>query len=94
MHLSLAGCTGMDVVSILKKMRAKVDNFSIEVESESREEHPKVYNTIHLTYIFRGKGLDMKKIKKVATLSQEKYCAVNAMFKQAIEISYDIEIKE
>lgn len=92
--ISLAGCTGMDVISILAKMRVKPDYFNVEVEGELTDEHPKYYHTIHLRYIFRGKDLPMDKLEKAVTLSQERYCGVTAMLQKAADITHEIVIEE
>lgn len=92
MLLSLAGCTGMDVVSILKKMRVELDDFAIEVEGEMTEEHPKHYNKINVIYKFWGKDLPMDKIEKAVNLSDERYCGVSAVYKKAIEMTHEIKI--
>jgi putative redox protein len=78
---ALAGCTGMDVVSILNKMRMPFDEFTMEVEGDMNEEDPKVYTAFRLKYIFRGAELDTAKIEKAINLSQNRYCAVSAMFR-------------
>lgn len=90
----LIGCTGIDVVSILNKMKVNLDGFNMQVEAESSEEHPKVYTSIHLTYIFKGKNLPKEKLERAVSLSQERYCGVSAMLKKAAPITYDIVIKE
>ncbi len=92
MLASLSGCTGMDVISILNKMRQEVESFNITVEAELTEEHPKHYYKIHLIYEFRGNDLDMEKLKKAVDLSQEKYCGVSAVYKKAMELTYEIKI--
>mgnify|MGYP006284683573 CR=1 FL=1 len=89
---SLMGCTGMDVTSILKKMRQEFDSFEIHEEHERAEEHPKVYTRIELRYIFEGKNLDPEKVKKAVRLSQERYCGVTAMLSKTAEIPYEIVI--
>ena len=89
---SLGGCTGMDVISILGKMRVKPDFFDIEVEAEMSDEHPKYYKSIHLKYIFKGDDLPMDKIEKAVNLSQDRYCGVSYMLKQASELTYEIVI--
>ena len=83
--ISLAGCTGADVASLLDKMRVKVEKFEIHVDSERAPEHPKVYTKIDLTYKFWGKDLEgaKDKIEKAINLSQDKYCSVTAMLRQA-----------
>lgn len=90
----LIGCTGIDVMSILKKMKIDLDDLSIEVEAENAEEHPRVYKKIHLTYRFKGKNLPRQNIERAVSLSQEKYCAVAAMLRKAAPITYDIIIEE
>jgi putative redox protein len=94
MLASLAGCTGMDVVSILKKMRVEIESFNVEVEADLTEEHPKQYTKMHLTYIFKGQNLDIEKLKKAIDLSQEKYCGVSAMYRKSMELAYEIKIIE
>lgn len=92
--VALGGCTGMDVVSILAKMRIVPDYFNVEIEANQTEEHPKYYDKIHLKYIFRGKDLPMAKLEKAVNLSQDRYCGVNAMLGKAAEISQEIIIEE
>jgi putative redox protein len=88
----LGGCTGMDVISILKKMRIEPDYFNVSVEAEITEEHPKYYSKIHLTYTFKGEGLPLDKLDKAIQLSQQRYCGVSAMLNKAAEITYEIKI--
>lgn len=94
MLVSLAGCTGIDVVSILKKMRVEFDEFNIIVEGELTEEHPKHFVRMHLIYEFKGKDLPLEKIKKAVELSQERYCGVSATYKKALELTWEIRLKE
>ena len=89
---SLAGCTGMDVVAILKKMKVELDDFNVIVEGDLTEEHPKTYEKMHIIYEFTGKDLPMDKLKKAVRLSEEKYCGVSALFKKAIEVTTEIRI--
>ncbi|NLI61581.1 MAG: OsmC family protein [Clostridiales bacterium] len=89
----LIGCTGIDVMSILKKMKVQIDDCSIQVEADNTEGHPRVYENIHLSYIFRGKDLSRKSLERAVALSQDKYCGVSAMLKKATSITYDIIIK-
>jgi len=90
--VSLAGCTGMDVVSILKKMRVEPSYFNISVEGEMTEEHPKYYSHMHIIYEFKGQDLPMEKLEKAITLSQDRYCGVSALLKKGAEITYEIKI--
>ncbi len=94
MLLALAGCTSMDVVSILNKMRMPYDTFSVEVESNKTEEHPVVYTEFKIVYRFKGKNLDLDKIRKAVELSQDRYCGVSAMYKHIGPVTFDIEISE
>ena len=90
----LAGCTGMDVVSILKKMRVEVDNFSVTVEGDLTEEHPTQFSKMNVIYEFTGKDLPLEKLQKAVSLSEERYCGVSAMFRKAIELTSEIKIIE
>ena len=92
MLLSLGGCTGIDVISILKKMRVDIDEFNVRVEGELTEEHPKHFVKIHVVYEFKGKDLPMDKLKKAVELSEERYCGVSAMYRKAIGITSEIRI--
>lgn len=94
MMVSLAGCTGMDVISILKKMRVDVKKFDVRVESELTEEHPKHYIKAHLVYEFWGKDLPMDKLEKAVNLSQDRYCGVSYVYKKAMELTYEIQVHD
>lgn len=81
MLASLAGCTGIDVVSILDKMKVKFSDFSIEVSAQLTEEHPRIYKNVQVIYKIKMDKADQVKMEKAVKLSEEKYCGVNAMFK-------------
>ena len=87
---SLAGCSGLDVVSVLNKMRVKIDDFKMVVEGELTDEHPKYYHKVTVDYHFYGKDLKEKKIKSAVDLSVDKYCGVMEMFRQFAEIKTKI----
>jgi putative redox protein len=91
---SLAGCTGMDVVALLKKMRVKISGFEIDIEADLTEEHPKVYTEIRLVYRFFGADLKREKIEKSVQLSQERYCGVSEMLRTNSPVNYRIEYEE
>lgn len=91
---ALAGCTGMDVVALLKKMRAPFSSFSIEVEANLTDDQPKRYRNIHLTYKFGGPELKEKKILKAVEMSQERYCGIAEMLREGTELSYSVEFEE
>lgn len=90
----LAGCSGMDVVSILRKMRIEPEYFNIAVEGDLTEDHPKYYNKIHIIYSLKGKDLDIEKVQKAVDLSKEKYCGVSAQLRFGAEITYEIRLNE
>ncbi|GET25737.1 OsmC family protein [Prolixibacter sp. NT017] len=92
MLTALAGCTAMDVISILKKMRVTPDNFDVKVSGELGEEHPKVYTSMHITYQFWGEDLPMEKLEKAVNLSQDRYCGVSAIYRKALPITSSIEV--
>jgi len=87
---ALGGCTGMDVVSILGKMKMPFDSFTVQVEGDTAEEHPKVYTKIVVKYIFTGDQLDRSKIEKAVKLSEEKYCAVSAMLGKTAQVDWEV----
>jgi putative redox protein len=91
--LSLAGCTGMDVVSILQKMRLDVKEFKITVDGKRRDEHPKIFKEITLHYFFKGVNLEKEKIERAINLSQDKYCSISAILKKSAEVKYTYEIE-
>lgn len=92
MLAALGGCTGMDVVSILKKMRVEISGLNVRVEGDLTDEHPKRFNKMHIVYEFEGKDLPMDKLKKAISLSEKQYCGVSAVYKEAMEISSEIVI--
>jgi len=94
MLVALSGCTGMDVVSILKKMRVEVEKCSVEVQGDVTEEHPKQYYKMHVIYEFTGKDLPLDKIEKAVRMSEETYCGVGALYRKAIEVTSEIKIIE
>ncbi len=92
MLVALAGCTGMDVVSILKKMRVELTYFNVKVEADITEEHPKHYTNMHIIYEFGGNNLEIGKLQKAIDLSQDRYCGVSFMYKKMMELTYEIKI--
>ncbi len=92
MLVSLAGCTGMDVVSMLKKMRVEVEDLAIKVEGDITDEHPKHFSGMHIIYEFKGKDLPIEKLNKAVDLSMERYCGVSATYRKAMKISHEIKV--
>lgn len=88
---SLAGCSGMDVISILKKMREPVSWFDVKVSGELTEEHPKYYSSLKVTYEFKASdGLKDENVRKAVILSQDKYCGVSALLKKAVPVEWEV----
>lgn len=93
MLAALAGCTGMDVVSLLKKMRQDITWFNLKVEGDTEENHPNAFIKMHIIYEFRGNDLDMEKIEKSISLSMERYCGVSAVYRKAgVELTHEVRI--
>jgi putative redox protein len=92
--VSLAGCTGMDIVSLLNKMRVEFSKFNIRVDGDTEDEHPRKFTRIIVTYEITGKNIDREKVEKAVILSKEKYCSVSATLKNSVDIDYIIEIRE
>lgn len=94
MLVALAGCTGMDVISLMRKMRVKFDKFNIRVDADLTEEHPKHYISMHIIYEVFGKDLPYDKIQRAVELSQDKYCGVSATYRDVLELTYKIKLNE
>ncbi len=86
--IGLGGCTGMDIVSLLKKMRQDFSGIELNINADRSEEHPNVYTKIDLEYVIYGRGIDEEKVKRVVELSQEKYCGVSAMLRKSCPVNY------
>lgn len=91
---ALAGCTGMDVVSILQKMKVKFEDLRIVVEGNITDEHPKHFDHIHIMYIVKGKDIPVEKVKTAINLSQDKYCGVSYSLKKAMNITWELVTEE
>ncbi len=94
MLVALAGCTGMDVVSLMNKMRVEYDSLNIKVEAEVTEEHPKHYTSMTVIYEIKGKNVDETKVEKAVNMSIEKYCGVSAVYGKAMELKHEIRIEK
>jgi len=92
MLASLAGCTGMDIVSLLNKMKVSFSDFSMDVDATVTEEHPRIYDHAKITYKIRMAAADRSKMEKAVSLSQEKYCSVSAMFRAFAKLETEIII--
>ena len=92
--LGVAGCTMIDVVTTLKKMRQNLSHCETMISAERANEHPKVFTDIHIQFIVKGKDLDSKKVDKAITLSAEKYCSASIMLGKTAKITHDFEVLE
>lgn len=77
---------------ILKKMKIEPEEFNVRVDGFLTEDYPKYYEKMHIIYEFKGDNLPLEKLKKAIELSQEKYCGVSAVYRKAIELSYEIKL--
>lgn len=89
----LAGCSGIDVVDIMEKMRVAFSDFTIDTEAEQTDEHPKVFKEILITYRIKTAGANKEKIKKAIDLSLEKYCGVSAILRKNSPVNYKLVIE-
>jgi putative redox protein len=90
--VGLAGCTGVDVVDILCKMRQPLNACKVQVRGKRAEDYPKIYKQIEITYLLWGDGLDPKAVERAIQLSEEKYCSVSAMLQSVADISSTYQI--
>jgi putative redox protein len=82
----------MDVVSMLQKMRVRLDRYEIRLDADRAEDHPKVFTRIRMEYLFWGRDIDPKKVEKAIDLSMAKYCSVSAMLGKAVAIEHVYKI--
>lgn len=92
--VALAGCTAMDVISILRKKRQPVTGFEVRARGERSDEHPRVFTHITLEYIVRGRGVEPEAVARAIELSQTKYCPVHAMLRGSVPITSGFRIEE
>ena len=92
--ISLGGCSGSDVVSILTKKRVSIDQLEINVTGDREDTHPKVFSKIHLEYVFYGNNLPVQDLERAIDLSQNKYCPISAMLRKSCEITHSYRIEE
>jgi putative redox protein len=93
-QVALGGCTGADVISVLKKKRQQVTSYRIEIEASRRDEHPRSYKRIDVKHIVRGRGVSEKAVAQAVQLSTDKYCGVIASLRPTVEIVATWEIEE
>lgn len=89
---ALGGCSGMDVVSILKKMRVEFDRFDMAIEADEGTEHPKSFTTFRMVYRLWGTDVPEDKYRRAVELSQTTYCSVSALYKKGAPVTYRLEL--
>ena len=92
--LGVAGCTMIDIVTTLKKMRQDLSHLETKINAERATDHPKVFTDIHIQFILKGQNLDEKKVDKAITLSAEKFCSASIMLGETATITHDFEVIE
>ncbi len=92
--VGLGGCTAMDVISILKKMRQEVTGYEVFVTGDRAEEHPKVFTHIHVEHVVRGRGIEGAALQRAIDLSVQRYCPAMAMLSKGVDITTSCRIVE
>ena len=92
--IGLAGCTGMDVISILQKKRQDVTDFEVKVHTEKADNHPRVWTSVHIEYIVTGNNVDPNAVERAMSLSYERYCPAQNIIKKAVDIDMSYKIVE
>ena len=92
--IGLAGCTAMDVISILGKKRQQVTEFQVDAHAERAEDHPKVFTKVTLNYQVSGVDIDKQAVERAIELSETRYCPAQAMLEHSVEIENTYSIQE
>jgi putative redox protein len=88
------GCSGMDVVLVLKKRRLELEKFEMRIEGVKRDEHPRIYESIHITYRAKGIGITVEELERAAELSLKTFCSVFGMLKLAAKVTHSCELMD
>ena len=91
--MALGGCVGMDIVSILEKMRVDIKSVEVNIETKRRTEAPRYFEEMHIVYTVSGDGLTEDKARRAAELSTEKYCSVGVMLREKAKITFDVKVE-
>lgn len=91
---ALGACSGMDVITILRKKKQEVTGYDINVSGERAEEHPKVYKSIKVEHVVRGRNIDPAAVERAVELSTDKYCSVMAMLKEVADVKVTYRVEE
>jgi putative redox protein len=92
--VGFGGCSGMDVISLLRKKRQPVTGFEINVKGEKADDYPKIYKQVHIEYVVKGKGVQKEAVERAISLSLDKYCSVGATLARAGTITHSFRIVE
>ncbi len=92
--MGMGGCSSIDVITILEKMREPVAGCEVEITAERAADHPKVFTEIHMHFILSGSGLNREKVARAIALSAEKYCSASIMLGRSARVTHDFEIVE
>lgn len=90
--MALGGCTGMDVISILRKMRVDVDSYQVRLEAERTDQHPRIFTRIRIEHVFTGTGIPVDNVERAVGLSATKYCPVSAMLAKATRVEHHFRV--
>jgi len=90
--MAFGGCSGMDVISILRKKKQNVSRLELNVKGEQAKDHPHIYTAIHIEYVITGKDISEDAVKRAIELSLEKYCSVGATLGRAVKITHSYKI--
>ena len=93
MLVAAAGCSGLDVVEMARKMRLDIKSFDIRIDAETAEEYPKEYTSMKVIYEFEGDNLPKEKLEKACKLSFDKYCGVLGLYKKAADVTYEVVVR-
>lgn len=93
MLVAAAGCSGLDVVEIARKMKIDIKDFEVRIDAEVADEVPQLYTSMKVIYEFTGDNLPKDKLERACKLSFDKYCAVLALYKKAAEVTYEVIVK-
>lgn len=91
--MSLGGCTGSDVVAILRKKRSTAERLEVHLTGETREEHPQIFTQIHIEYVVYGDNINTADVERAIELSTTKYCSVSAMLRETVNITHSYRIE-
>ncbi len=92
--VGFGGCSGMDVISILRKKRQPVSGLEVNVRGEKSDDHPRIYKEVHIEYVVKGKGVGTEAVERAIALSLDKYCSVGATLAKAGTITHSYRIVE